>query len=160
MSWFDDEKKRVPIPAGVKKEVYKRAGGKCENPKCLIKNHKMKMNDGHFHHTRAPHIKPTAKTVQFLCPNCHNWHAHERKTKTESGLFYDAKKVIVKRKKVGETKPKKKTPTTPQYVCKLNASDRSYQCNKRKATKACLTIGLFDNRCEYLRVSRKKLKIK
>ena len=119
MSLWGDEKKRVPIPASVKKEVYKRAGGKCENPKCLIKKNKLKQNPGNFHHIRAPHIKPTSKTVQFLCPNCHQWHAHSRKTKTETGFLSDTKTVITKRKRVGAVRPKKKATASSPYTCKL-----------------------------------------
>lgn len=155
---FSNDKKRLPISAKVKKEVYERSGGRCENPKCLIKNHKMAMNDGHFHHTRAPHIRPTAKTVQFLCPNCHNWFAHERKTKIERGLFNDEKVVTIKRKKIGSKpagKTKKKENKKPTYTCKLSVGNRSLYCGKRKASKACLTSSLFGERCSELRVSRK-----
>ena len=121
----------------------------------MIKKQKMKQNQGNFHHIRAPHIKPTAKTVQFLCPNCHQWHAHSRKTKTETGFLSDTKTVITKRKRVGVLKPKKKAPASNPYTCKLSDSNRKDECGKRKATKACVSIGLFGDRCEYLRVSRK-----
>lgn len=102
---YYDEPKRVPIPLSVKREVYERSGGRCENPQCKIKDHVMTMKEGHFHHTRKPSIKPTAKTVQFLCPNCHTWHAHERKTKTEYGFLSESKVSIIKRKKVGKPVP-------------------------------------------------------
>ena len=67
MQFGFDEPRRKPIKVSVKKVVYKRAKGKCE--RCGIN---MTMSQGHFHHTRTPSISPTAKTVQFLCPNCHS----------------------------------------------------------------------------------------
>jgi len=54
--------KREKIPAAIKKEVYTRAKKRCE---CCGKP--MKISQGEFHHHRKPTIKPTAKTVQFLC---------------------------------------------------------------------------------------------
>ncbi|TFG74892.1 MAG: hypothetical protein E4H21_09990 [Thermodesulfobacteriales bacterium] len=102
MSLWDDEKKIVPISPSVKREVYKRSEGRCENPNCLIKDFEMKPNMGHFHHTRTPAIPPTAKTVRFYCPNCHQWYAHERKTKTVRGYFSDEKVSVIKRKDLGK----------------------------------------------------------
>jgi hypothetical protein len=66
MSWFEDDSKRKPIRNSVKKEVYKRAKRRCENPGCPISHIKLLMREGDFHHTRNPSISPTAKTVHFL----------------------------------------------------------------------------------------------
>ena len=97
---YYDEPKRVPIPPSVKREVYDRCGGRCENPECRTKDHVMQPKEGDFHHIRTPSKKPTAKTVRFYCPNCHR-KAHERKTKTVRGFFVDEKVSVLKRKDLG-----------------------------------------------------------
>ena len=98
-----EEKRRKPIRMSVKKKVYEQARGKCE--RCGIK---MTMKQGNFHHTRSPYVSATAKTVQFLCPNCHEWYGHQRTTRTRSGFFFDEKVVSIKREKVAKAKPSKK----------------------------------------------------
>ena len=157
---WEEEKKRKPIRASVKNEVYERAKGYCENPNCKMKNVKMTKRRGRFHHTRAPHINPTAQTVQFLCPACHEWYGHEIKTKTESGLFVDRKVVTVKRKRVGSSSrskksSKNKTTRTRRYSCELSVGGRSLLCGKRQASSACLKAGLLGGRCSNLKISYK-----
>jgi len=113
MTWdfFGEEKKKTSISNSVKAEVYDRAKGKCE--KC---GKKLRFNEGHYHHTRLD--AKTAKSVRFLCPECHYKHGHSRKV-TEDGFFGNETKVVRKRvtkvnkpKKASETKkkssPKKK----------------------------------------------------
>ena len=119
---FSDEKKRKPIRSSVKKEVYQRARGKCE--RCGIK---MKPRQGNYHHTRSPSISPTAKTVQFLCPNCHSWYGHTSKTKIERGFLSDTKVVTVKRQRV------KKVPSSSSTKSK-GKSKKSTSSTKKKAT--------------------------
>lgn len=48
---FWEEKRRKPIPMKVKRQVHKRAQGKCE--KC---GRLFEMNHGDFHHTRVPTV--------------------------------------------------------------------------------------------------------
>ena len=118
---FLEEKKRVPISASVKKEVYARAGGKCE--RCGTK---MTMKQGHFHHTRSPYVRAHAKTIQFLCPNCHSWRGHERTTRTVRDFLFGEEKIVkVKRKKVSKIKPLKKG---------TSVKNKSKNKNKRKST--------------------------
>ena len=133
---FFDEKKRLPITAKVKNEVYARSGGYCENPRCKIKDNKMKKNDGNFHHTRAPHINPTAKTVQFLCPNCHQWHGHSHSTKTSESFLGVEKEVKIKRNMVGGKKPNSvaKKPATKKKQAK-NSVTKNATPKKKSAPK-------------------------
>jgi len=114
---FWEEKKRKPIPMKVKQEVFKRAKGRCENPKC---RKPLKWRDkgpgkipGVFHHYRNPSITPTSKTVVFLCPDCHSI-AHEYKTVTKRDLFgvFSQKERKIVRKKFGATKKKTRKKTT------------------------------------------------
>ena len=109
---FWDEKKRKSIPMKVKRQVYKRAKGKCE--KCGIK---LKMNEGDFHHTRDPTVIPRASSVRFLCPLCHRRYGHKRTTKKTETLFGTEKEVRVKRQKVVKIKkPIKKKPKTKRVA--------------------------------------------
>jgi len=105
-----DEPERKTIKIKVKREVYKRAKGRCENPRCRIK---LAFGEGDFHHTRSPSISPTAKTVQFLCPTCHRKYGHKRKTVKHIGLFDDEKEAIIKRRRVGHKKTLKKKKRVP-----------------------------------------------
>jgi len=104
---------RKPTRVSVRKEVYARAGGKCE--KCGLS---LPWGDrrGVFHHTRTPTVSPTAKTVQFLCRNCHAKYGHGYKTVTHSDIFgFTEKETQIKRRKVKPRKPKttrKKSKTT------------------------------------------------
>ena len=142
--FFEEKKKRKPIRMSVKKEVYQRTKGKCE--RCGIK---MTLKRGNFHHTRSPTISPTAKTVQFLCPNCHSWYGHKRKTRTSQDFFGDRKVVTVKRQKVrkaptrktskskskkpkAKTSTKKKTPTRSRTKSGRFRKKRSDAGKKRK----------------------------
>ena len=103
----DDKPKRVPIPAKVKTEVYERAKGKCE--RCKIK---MTKRQGNFHHTRTPSVRPTAKTVQFLCPNCHQWYGHKQKTRSSTSFFGPEKTRVTKRLKVAKVPQKSSSRST------------------------------------------------
>ncbi len=136
---FSDEKKRKPIRSSVKKEVYQRARGKCE--RCGIK---MKPRQGNYHHTRSPSVSPTAKTVQFLCPNCHSWYGHTRKTRTERGFWSDTKVVTVKRQRVKKahsssstkSRSKSKKSTKKKATSKSSKSTKAKKAPTRSRTKS------------------------
>ncbi|MBM3708552.1 MAG: hypothetical protein FJW69_09520 [Actinobacteria bacterium] len=99
------EKIRKPIRTSVKKEIYERSGGKCQRCGLPIKWGSKK---GVFHHTRSPSISPTAKTVQFLCQNCHVEHGHSYKTVTHTNLFgFKNKETRIERKKVRKKRTSK-----------------------------------------------------
>ena len=122
MGLFDDEPKRKAIRVTVKREVYKRAKGKCES--CGTK---LQMSEGDFHHFRKPSISPTAKTVQFLCLACHRKYGHERKTVRHSGLFNDETETAIKRKRV----PTRKTTTKKKATRKMRTIKKK---SKKKKT--------------------------
>jgi len=67
---------------GVKRQVYKRAKGKCE--KC---GRSLTMREGDFHHVRDPTVTPRAKSVRFLCPLCHRRYGHKRVTRKVETFF-------------------------------------------------------------------------
>ena len=121
-----DEPRRKPIKVSVKREVYKRAKGRCES--CGIK---LAMSEGDFHHTRAPSISPTAKSVQFLCPTCHRKYGHKRKTVTHRGFFEDEKETIIKRKKA----PTRKRTTTKKKSAKRKTTKKKKLTKKKTTTK-------------------------
>ncbi len=100
---WEEEETRKPIPMSVKKEVYKRAKGRCE--KCHTP---WKWENGNFHHLRTPTITPTAKTVVFLCPNCHTKYGHKRITRRYEDLLGTHSYTQVIRQRVVR-KPKSKT---------------------------------------------------
>ena len=131
-----EEPKRKPVRATVKREVYKRAKGTCEH--CGIK---LTPSEGDFHHTRAPSISPTAKTVQFLCPTCHRRYGHSRKTVTHYGFFENEKETTIKRKRVPtrkktttKRKPAKRKTTTKKKTTKKKTTTRKKGTTKRKTT--------------------------
>jgi hypothetical protein len=103
MLW--EEPTRKPIPMKVKRQVYKRAKGKCE--KCGIK---LKMCDGDFHHIRDPTVTPRVSSVRFLCPLCHRKYGHKRIVRrVNTDTFWETKRVRTIPKevvKVGQKKPK------------------------------------------------------
>jgi hypothetical protein len=101
-----DESKRKRVKKSVKREVYKRAGGKCENCK---KKLPFTGGAGSYHHTRVPKISPTAKTVQLLCRNCHAELGHKRKIVKHYGLFETWTEQKLVRKRVGARVKKPKT---------------------------------------------------
>ena len=121
-----DEPRRKPIKVSVKREVYKRAKGRCES--CGIK---LAKSEGDFHHTRAPSISPTAKSVQFLCPTCHRKYGHKRKTVTHRGFFEDEKETIIKRKKA----PTRKRTTTKKKSAKRKTTKKKTTTHKKRTTK-------------------------
>ena len=104
MLFFENKPKRKPIKMAVKKEVYKRAKGKCE--RC---GEKLEFWEGDFHHTRSPSISPTAKTVEFLCPNCHRKYGHTRKTVKHEDLWSTSTETKIKRHRVATNREKKPT---------------------------------------------------
>lgn len=135
MSLFGfDKPKRLPITAKVKNEVYKRAKGKCE--RCSTK---MTKKQGNYHHTRTPSVRPTAKTVQFLCPNCHQWYGHKHKTRKSTSLFGTEKTRITKRVKVSKVPTKahstsRKKPTKkPKKPTKERTRTKSGRFRKKRS---------------------------
>jgi hypothetical protein len=101
MLW--EEPSRKPIPVKVKRQVYKRAKGKCE--KCGIK---LKMSEGDFHHIRDPTVTPRASSVRFLCPLCHRKYGHKRIIrKVNTDTFWEKKEVKIVPKEVIKVRRKK-----------------------------------------------------
>ena len=121
-----DEPRRKSIKISVKRNVYKRARGRCES--CGIK---LTMGEGDFHHTRAPSISPTAKSVQFLCPTCHRRYGHKRKTVTHTGFLEDEKETIIKRKRA----PTKKRTGTKKRSSKKRTIKKKKTAKKKTVTK-------------------------
>jgi len=103
MLW--EERTRKPIPMKVKRQVYKRAKGRCE--KCGIK---LKISGGDFHHIRDPTVTPRPSSVRFLCPLCHRKYGHKIIVRrVNAGTFWETKKVrIVPKDIVKKKKPKVK----------------------------------------------------
>ena len=129
MSLFDfDKPKRLPITAKVKNEVYARARGKCE--RCSTK---MTKNQGNFHHTRTPSVRPTSKTVQFLCPNCHQWYGHKHKTRKSTSLFGTEKTRVTKRVKVAKAPTKARSSSKKKSPKKPKASKKTKKPTKERA---------------------------
>ena len=128
---FFDEPKRKTIKTSVKREVYKRAKGRCE--RC---GKKLPFTGGAtcYHHIRKPSISPTAKTVQLLCRNCHAEHGHKHKTVTRSGLLFEEKETVIKRKRV-KKKPKIKKKTIKKTTKKKKTSKRKTTTRKKRSTK-------------------------
>lgn len=102
---FWEEHTRKPIPMKVKREVYKRAKGRCE--KCGIK---LKMSEGDFHHIRDPTVTPRASSVRFLCPLCHRRYGHKVVVRrVDADTFWETKRVrIIPKDIVKKKKPKVK----------------------------------------------------
>jgi hypothetical protein len=101
MLW--EERTRKPIPMKVKRQVYKRAKGRCE--KCGIK---LKMSEGDFHHIRDPTVTPRPSSVRFLCPLCHRKYGHKIIVrKVDADTFWETKKVRIVPKDVVKVKKKK-----------------------------------------------------
>jgi len=106
------QRKRVPIPASVKKEVWERAKGRCEYPGCNVALKWGNKGRGKvkaiFHHLRAPSVRPTAKTVLLLCPNHHSI-AHEYKTVKKRDLIFGEQKVrkVIRKDVAGKLKKRK-----------------------------------------------------
>jgi len=118
-----DEPRRKAIRVSVKKEVYKRAKGKCE---CCGTS--LKSNEGDYHHTRSPTVSPTAKTVQFLCPLCHRRYGHKRKTITRGdGILWEEKVTVIKRKKAPI-----KRKTTGKKTSKRQATKKTKKQTSKK----------------------------
>lgn len=127
-----DDKKRKPIKASVKKEVYERANRRCECAKCKTPTLKLAMGEGDFHHWRSPSISPTAKTVQFLCTLCHRKYGLERKTVIHNkGTPLEEKEIVIKRVKV-PTVSKKKTPTKKKTTTKKKTPTKKKATTKKK----------------------------
>jgi|YelNatPaOPRAMG01_1025707.scaffolds.fasta_scaffold226559_2 predicted RNA-binding Zn-ribbon protein involved in translation (DUF1610 family) len=101
MLW--EERTRKPIPMKVKRQVYKRAKGRCE--KCGIK---LKMSEGDFHHIRDPTVTPRPSSVRFLCPLCHRKYGHKIIVRrVDADTFWETKKVRIVPKDVVKVKKKK-----------------------------------------------------
>ena len=128
---FFGKLRRKPIRVTVKKEVFARAGGKCEG--CGLS---MKWGDSRiaFHHTRSPTVSPTAKTVQLLCRNCHAKYGHKTRTVTHTDIFgFTEKETKIKREKV-KTRKSKKTTAKKSTTRKKRTSSR--KTKERKRTKS------------------------
>ncbi len=159
---FAEKRKRKPIPANIKKMVFERSKGLCENPKCrkpLKWGHKSTGKvSGIFHHTGDPYRTPTSKTVRFLCPDCHS-RAHEYKTVRKRDSFWgiEKKKRNVIRKSFIDIRPKNKNSESKMvsYNCKISVSHRALYCGKKKASKSCLRQSLSGTKCPNLIISMK-----
>ena len=134
--------KRRRILAADRSEILERQKGKCDNcgkkldliHKLYEIDHKKAISDGG---------KDTLNNFHALCLEC-----HRKKTRKETSARAKAKR----RSSVASKKPVKKKTT---YKCKLSASDREWECDKKKASSSCLKRGFFDSRCDHLTVSRK-----
>lgn len=135
------EKSRKPIRISVKREVYKRAGGKCEKCKKVKlvppdkKGSPAGQSKGHYHHTRAPHISPTAKSVNLLCPTCHDKYGHSTKKVRHRDWVEDYTETKIKRHNVVKTGTKRK-PKTKRVAIRDDWSGEviSYRTVKVKQT--------------------------
>lgn len=118
----DQNEARLPISQATKRAVYARAKKRCE---CC--GMPLKMNQGQFHHHRTPKIKPTPKTVQFLCATDHQNYGHEKKTRTIRVGFVTRKETYIVRKKVR----KRKSP----YWEQIESTKKTIKTRSGKATK-------------------------
>lgn len=135
-----DEPGRKPIRVSVKREVYKRARGRCER---CGKDLPFSGGATCYHHTRKPTVSPTAKTVQLLCRNCHAEHGHKYKTVThDKGWITETKVTNVIRKKVKtkrkpvKKKTKRKKARTKRRVTRKKVTKKR---TRRKRSKKSLT---------------------
>jgi hypothetical protein len=154
---FAEKPKRKLIPESVKRKVFDRSKGKCENPRCSTL---LRWNDkgkgtvkGKFHHVGDPCKTPTSRTVRFLCPNCHDSFAHEFRTVKKRDPFWgtETKKIKVIRKPFVKIGHRKKVETKMvSYTCKRSVNDRAVYCGKKKADKSCLKYRLAGTKCQYL----------
>ena len=135
--------KRRSLMRGEKTQIKKRQKYKCAN--CGMDISKLARID-------YDHITPISmggtndlSNFQALCPNC-----HAEKTQMDRVKIARARR---QQKKAASTK--KKVKKKPTYTCKLSASDRAWECGKRRASSTCLKAGFFDERCQHLKVSRK-----
>lgn len=108
-NFFEDRPKKSVISAKIKNEVYKRAGGRCERSGLRLGK-----TYGHYHHLRKN--SASANTVQFLCSNCHIFHGHEHKTRTNDyGLLGTEKERVIMRERVKHIRGKNpKKPSSKQ----------------------------------------------
>jgi hypothetical protein len=129
MLW--EERTRKPIPMKIKREVYKRAKGKCE--KCGIK---LKMNEGDFHHVRDPTVTPRASGVRFLCPLCHRRYGHKIIVRrVDADTFWETKRVrIIPKDIVKKKKPKVKRKAIRDFWGNI-IGYRTIKPKKHKAPK-------------------------
>ena len=134
--------KRRRILAADRSEILERQKGKCDNcgkklnliHKLYEIDHKKAISDGG---------KDTLTNFHALCLEC-----HRKKTRKETSARAKTKR----QKSVASKKPVKKKTT---YNCKLSASEREWECDKKKASSSCLKRGFFDSRCDHLTVSKK-----
>ena len=105
-----EEPTRKPIPMKVKRQVYKRAKGRCE--KCGIR---LRMSEGDFHHTRDATVTPRASSVRFLCLLCHRKYGHKHiARKSNIGTFWEKTEVRTIPREV--VKFRKKKPKTKRVA--------------------------------------------
>ena len=159
---FSEKRKRKPIPESVKKKVFERSKGRCENPKCRKplrwKDKGTGIIKGIFHHVGDPYRTATSRTVRFLCPDCHSL-AHDFKTVKKRDPLWgsEIKKRKVIRKPFIKIAPKNKKSEGKMvsYRCKLSVERRALYCGKKKANKSCLKQTLAGTKCPELIISRK-----
>jgi hypothetical protein len=157
-----DDEGRKPIKISVKRDVYKRAKGKCECCGIILN-----MSHGDFHHTRTPKISPTAKTVQFLCPTCHRKYGHKRKVVNRDYGFFSEKEHTIKRRraptktKASSKTIKRKSTTTKKKIPakkKTTTSKKTTSKTTLKRRRVPAERDIFGNviRYKYVKVKPKK----
>ena len=67
---YTDTKVRLNIPTSIRQQVYARARGKCERPRCLYSG---KL---HIHHIDENPSNNSPSNLLAVCPNCHS-HIHD-----------------------------------------------------------------------------------
>jgi len=113
-------KRRKPFKTSTKKEALKRAGYKCQNPRCRINlrrsPHKKLGYVVEFDHWDNNPSNNSAKNCKVLCPTCHSQLTVLKKRKVRNLVGYGYKTIKkhsgVKRKKkkrgdAGKNRPKK-----------------------------------------------------
>lgn len=135
--------KRMKILAHDRSVILERQNGKCD--KCgkeLDLIHKLYEID--HKNALADGGEDSLDNYHALCLEC-----HRKKTRRETTRRAKTKRSSV----TSNNATKQKT----EYKCKLSASDREWECGKKRPSSSCLRReGLFGSgRCEYLTVSKK-----
>jgi len=135
--------KRMRILAHDRSVILERQNGKCD--KCgkeLDLIHKLYEID--HKNALADGGEDSLDNYHALCLEC-----HRKKTRRET-----TRRAKTKRSSVTSNKA---TKQKTEYKCKLSASDREWECGKKRPSSSCLRReGLFSSgRCEHLTVSKK-----
>ena len=155
---FTEKAKRKPIRINIKKIVFERSKGQCENPDCSKplkwKNNGVGTFNGRFHHVGDPYKTTTSKTIRFLCLDCHD-KAHKYRTVKKQDTFWgiEKKERKVIRKSFIPIRPKNKKKSQIKmvsYKCKSSVPQRALYCRKKKASKSCLKQTLAGIKCSNL----------